>query len=1114
MSDYSIAIKIGGKLEKSFTDALRAAQGGLSGMDASVSKGAGTMGKFGSKAAVGMAVAAKAAQMGAAAIKAAGQAVVDVGKNSVQVGQEFETAMSNASATAGATTAEYDKMKQAAMEMGKTTSKTATESAQALEYMSLAGWDVDTSVSALPSVLKMSEASGMDLARTSDLVTDSMAALGVTVDELPGYLDMAAKAQTKSNQSAEQLMDAYLGVGGTMKNLNVPLTESATALGVMANRGLKGSEAGNALNAIMTNLTTGTGQAGKMMQQLGVSAFDSQGNFIGLEATLQQLNTALQGCSDEERNAAMAAIGGKQHVDALNSLMSGLNTTNEEGVSEWAALKGELDNCQGSLDAMRDTKLDNLEGDMAALQSATQDAGIKIYDHLNAPLREFAQFGTQAVRQVSDALEGGGFSGMAEAIGGVIADGLAMIVSKAPQFLEMFWNTVLSFIQGLGKNASSIGQSIVKLLMTAISFAVKSLPGQLMAVGNMAVGLVKGIVIGIGQSLKQAIPQLLTLVPVLFAKLLGAILHAAPKLISAIPGVIKAAFGAILKFNPISIGISLMKAVIKGIISMGKNVLGAFKDAIFGGGDDKAEAKKAGKDAAQEYAAGASGDMGAPSEVSASPADMAAMTGAGVADGEILKAGARQAESGSPIDTALPAKEMAVMEAEAPAMAGESPVLQASADTGIELPETMPASAEMAGTPAEAVQIPPGGIDTADGEETPEIPPAGIVQETAQAQQETAAGIPTEAVAETPPAESMPSAEVVADASTQTAQVPVKTMVDVPPKLMQETSETADVPAEAVGIPAEAAADMEIAGSVPGTPGLPEASADMANAAASGAADAEAMPDIPAQEMKGHPKDSTDGEDKASRPGLGIADAGRGIVQAGKELQAGAEGGLAGKLIDTSRINVDSSALSGRMGLAGALGGQSFMDGITQNMGGTIDAPPVGITGGETTQASQTLPQEAGQAVPGEVLSSAAPEAAQDAAQAAGNPAQMPPPEAVPPAGPMAETAQTSPGQAADAASNRSAPVQTAQSAAGTPKPGAPNKGSGIGEMISALVSKITQPSSAPGGASSFVCNLTINVEGSGDVKKDVPKAAQMGAREFEKMMDEYLRKKKRIGFA
>ncbi len=815
-------------------------------------------------------------------------------------------------------------------------------------------------------------------------------------------------------------MDAYLGVGGTMKNLNVPLTESATALGVMANRGIKGSEAGNALNAIMANLTTGTGQAGKMMQQLGVSAFDSQGNFIGLEATLQHLNTALQGYSDEERNAAMAAIGGKEHIDALNDLMSGLNTTNEEGVSEWAALKGELDNCKGSLDAMRDTKLDNLEGDMAALESATQDAGIKIYEHLNTPLRDFAQFGTRAVHQVSGALEKDGFSGMAGAAGSMLADGLGMAVEHLPEFLATAAASLVTFVIGFAAD----------------------LPSSILA------GIIKGI----------------------------------PRLLKALP----------------QIGISIIKAVAKGILSSGHTLLMALKKLIFGfgGGDDKADAEKAGAKAAKSYADGAAADV-------PGPGDTAAIAEAGATGGEVLEAGAQQAKAGIPLNK-MPSAEAAPVPEKMSAMPAE--IIQAPAEMEGMPAENTQVAAEIMGTPAEAVQIPPGGIDTA-GEEALEIPPAGIVQETAQAQQEAETGIPSEAMAETPPAESMPSAEVMADASTQTAQVPVETMADVPPELMQETAETADVPAETVGIPAEAAADTEIAGSVPGMPGLPEASADMANAAASGAAGTEAMPDIPAQEMKGHPKDSPDGEDKAPRPGLGIADAGRGIAQAGKDLQAGAESGLAGKLIDTSKVGVDSSVLSGRMGLAGALGGQSFMDGIRQNMGGTIDAPPVGVTGGEIAQASQALPQEQRQAVPGEVPS-ATEVAVPNIAQGMKGAASAPPPES------MAGAGQVPPGQMADTASSLPNAGGTAQPAPGTPKPGTPSKGSGIGAMISALVSKITQPSPAPAGASSFVCNLTINVEGSGDVKKDVPKAAQMGAREFEKMMDEYLRKKKRIGFA
>ena len=336
------------------------------------------------------------------AMEAAGAAVVGIGAASVGVGKEFEGAMSSWAATANASTEDYKKARDAAMEMGRTTSKTATESAAALEYMALAGWSVDDSISGLPGVLRLSEATGLDLARTSDLVTDSMSALGVEVQDLPGYLDIAAKANNKSNQTAEQLMEAYIGVGGVMKNLKVPTAESATALGVLANRGIKGSEAGNALNAVMINLTTGTGQAGKMMGKLGISAFDNEGKFKGLKATLEEVNKATSGLTEEEQNAALAAIGGKMHVDALNDLMSGLNTTLEDGSSEWDSLNDSLNHANGSLEQMANTKLDNLNGDVAIFQSALQDAGIQIYDSLQEPLRDVVQFGTEKVYEFSD----------------------------------------------------------------------------------------------------------------------------------------------------------------------------------------------------------------------------------------------------------------------------------------------------------------------------------------------------------------------------------------------------------------------------------------------------------------------------------------------------------------------------------------------------------------------------------------------------------------------------------------------------------------------------------------------------------------------------------------
>lgn len=346
--------------------------------------------------------AKKAVMTTAEAMLAAGAAVTAIGVASVGVGKEFESAMDSWAATADATQEDYEKARAAAMEMGRSTSKTATESAQALEYMALAGWNVEESIAGLPGVLRLSEATGLDLARASDLVTDSMSALGVEIGGLAGYLDVAAKANNKSNQTAEDLMEAYLGVGGTMKNLNIPIQESATALGVLANRGIKGSEAGTALNAVMINLTTGTGQAGKMMGKLGISAFDSEGKFIGLSETLHEVDTVLAGLNEEERNAALAAIGGKQHVDALNDLLSGLNTTVADGVSEWDSLERELYDAGGALEQMAATKLDNLEGDLDIFQSALQDSGIRIYDSLREPLREATQYGTQMVYDFSE----------------------------------------------------------------------------------------------------------------------------------------------------------------------------------------------------------------------------------------------------------------------------------------------------------------------------------------------------------------------------------------------------------------------------------------------------------------------------------------------------------------------------------------------------------------------------------------------------------------------------------------------------------------------------------------------------------------------------------------
>ena len=348
----------------------------------------------------------KIGKAGAVAMGAISAAALAAGKKYVDVGMEFDKAMSSWKGTAKATEAEFNIAREAAMKYGRETTKTATESANALEYMALAGWSVGDSVKALPSVLKLSEATNLDLARTSDLVTDSMSATGEVIGEngenLQRFLDVATTANNKSNQTAEQLKEAWIQTGGVFKGLKVDIEDSATALGVLANRGIKGSEAGTAMKAIMINLTAGIGRAGKAMNTLGVSAFDkTTGKFKGLKTVLTELNEKFSTMNDEQANTYKAMLGGKHHLDAFNDLLQGL-TSEKNGKNEWDSLNESLRNANGSLQEMAATKMDNLWGDTKILQSAMQDFGIKLNDALNIPIRDGAKAFTKMVYASDD----------------------------------------------------------------------------------------------------------------------------------------------------------------------------------------------------------------------------------------------------------------------------------------------------------------------------------------------------------------------------------------------------------------------------------------------------------------------------------------------------------------------------------------------------------------------------------------------------------------------------------------------------------------------------------------------------------------------------------------
>lgn len=319
----------------------------------------------------------------------------------VNVGAAYTSSMSQVAATMGITTAaeEYKTLSAAAKEMGATTKFSASQAADALNYLALAGYGAEQSVSALPTVLNLAAAGGIDLAYASDMVTDSMSALGLGMDQLEGFADRLAKTSQKSNTSVAQLGEAILTVGGTARSLSGGVNELNTMLGIIADNGVKGAEGGTALRNVILSLSAPTDTAARAMENLGVSAYDLNGNLRYLPDVFADFNTALSSLSESRKSQILSDIFNKVDLKTVNALLG----TSAERFDE---LAGYIADCDGAAAQMAETMSDNLEGDMLALQSALEGVGIAAFEKFESPLRSAVQAVTDILGKFNDALKG------------------------------------------------------------------------------------------------------------------------------------------------------------------------------------------------------------------------------------------------------------------------------------------------------------------------------------------------------------------------------------------------------------------------------------------------------------------------------------------------------------------------------------------------------------------------------------------------------------------------------------------------------------------------------------------------------------------------------------
>lgn len=382
----------------------------------------------------------------------------------VSIGSGFEASMSQVAATMGITSAaaEFDTLSDAAKEMGETTKFSASQAGEALNYLALAGYDAEKAVSALPTVLNVAAAGGMELAAASDMITDAMSALGLQTSQMADFSDKLAVTAQKSNTSVSQLGEAILTVGGIAKSLAGGVTEMNTVLGILADNGIKGAEGGTALRNVILSLTAPTSTAAKAIDSLGLSVYDNQGKMRSLQDIIYDLNDALGTMTDADKSQVLSDIFNKVDLKSVNALLG----TSAERFDE---LSGYIDSCSGAAADMAATMDDNLKGDLTIMQSALEGLGIAAYEKFQSPMRTAVQSVTEDIGTLSASISDGALSESFDNI----ASKFAGLVSSISSFLsESALPSLINGVSWLVDNFSSFIPVLSAATAAVISYKV------------------------------------------------------------------------------------------------------------------------------------------------------------------------------------------------------------------------------------------------------------------------------------------------------------------------------------------------------------------------------------------------------------------------------------------------------------------------------------------------------------------------------------------------------------------------------------------------------------------------------------------------------------------
>lgn len=466
-------------------------------------------------------LASKGLKVATVAITGTAAALGGVAAAAIKVGSDFESQMSRVKAISGATGEEFEQLKAQAMQLGADTSFSASQAAEGMENLAAAGFTTSEIMSAMPGLLNLAAASGEDLASSSDIAASTLRGFGLAASDAAHVADVLAANANRTNSSVADTGEAMKYIAPLARAAGLSLEETAAAIGIMANAGVNGSQAGTSLRGALSRLSKPTKDMSEAMDELGISFYDSNGKMKSLTEQVGMLRQATEGMTDEQKNNYLVTLYGQE---ALSGMLALIN----EGEGSLGELTNAYKNCDGAAQEAAETMQDNLPGALEQLSGSAETLGLAFYNSVADNLKNAANTATESINNITDSFNNGGLNEAIQTAGDEFANLAVEAASHAPEMVDTAVDFIEAFASGIalnkgrilgaaGEMAESMASGLAELLPSklqepvedAIDAVAESLSdGGLREAGETAVDTLSNVVDAVGNLADKALPPL------------------------------------------------------------------------------------------------------------------------------------------------------------------------------------------------------------------------------------------------------------------------------------------------------------------------------------------------------------------------------------------------------------------------------------------------------------------------------------------------------------------------------------------------------------------------------------------------------------------------------